>query len=198
MNLKDIFYDWGGFNVWLFHLINGVHSPVWDQLMQWGSQLGEAGNFVAYLVVLVVAGLWFCRKGQNRALAPWLAVIAVFALGYVAEGLLISLLKSWFHYPRPPLALAGESPYVYDLASLSLHHSLPSGHAAFTALCAASLWPLLGGKGRVAAALFVLWVACSRISLGAHFPADVFYGVLLSLILVWLLRWPVNGALGLK
>jgi membrane-associated phospholipid phosphatase len=38
----------------------------------------------------------------------------------------------------------------------------------------------------VAGAIFVLWVGISRLSLGAHFPADVMAGFLSSLAMVLL------------
>lgn len=53
-------------------------------------------------------------------------------------------------------------------------------------LVTASLWPVLNRSWRVAGVFFVLWVGISRISLGAHFPADVMAGFLSSLAVVLL------------
>ena len=64
--------------------------------------------------------------------------------------------------------------------------TLPSGHSSFAMLVTASLWPVLNGRWRVAGACFVLWVGISRMSLGAHFPADVLAGFLSSLAVVLL------------
>jgi len=50
----------------------------------------------------------------------------------------------------------------------------------------ASLWPILNRRRRVAGVFFVLWVGISRMSLGAHFPADVMAGFLSSLAVVLL------------
>ncbi len=66
------------------------------------------------------------------------------------------------------------------------HHSLPSGHSSFAMLITASLWPVLNRSWRVAGVCFVLWVGISRVSLGAHFPADVMAGFLSSLAVVLL------------
>jgi len=43
----------------------------------------------------------------------------------------------------------------------------------------------------------VLWVGISRISLGAHFPADVVAGFLLSLIVVLLVYTAIQGLMRL-
>ena len=53
-------------------------------------------------------------------------------------------------------------------------------------LVAASLWPVLNRRWRIAGVLFVLWVGVSRVSLGAHFPADVMAGFISSLAVVLL------------
>lgn len=178
MSLKGILYDWGGLNVWLFHAINSLQGDWWGQFMLLGTRLAEHDNFIYYLALfccVTALGLW----RQPRARWPLYAGLpAVFAFGYYLDGLLITSLKLWFDYPRPLLALSPDS--VHVLSDPKLHHSLPSGHSAFAALLVGSIWPLLGPKGRIAALMFLVWVGVSRIVLGAHFPADVLAGCLIS------------------
>jgi membrane-associated phospholipid phosphatase len=112
----------------------------------------------------------------------WLLAIAVFSMAYVLDGVLVNWLKYLLNFPRPPLALPLGS--VIIIGTPEYRHSFPSGHASFAMLMAASLWPVLGRAWRVAAVMFVPWVCLSRVSLGAHFPADVLAGCLLSLVLV--------------
>ena len=113
-----------------------------------------------------------------------MSVIAVFSLAYSLDGLLLSVLKPYFDFPRPPLALPSGTVNIVGIPEY--HYSLPSGHSSFAMLITASLWPVLNSKWRVAGTLFVLWVGISRISLGAHFPADVMAGFLSSLAVVLL------------
>ena len=179
--LKAVFYDWGGLNVWLFHLINDPHAPAWDQIMLWGTQLAGHTQFPLYLALLGLAAMVSVRSSADRA-GQWLMVMVVFAVAYQLDGWLLGWLKPWLDFPRPPLALPPGSVHVVGAAEL--HHSLPSGHSTFAMLCAASLWPVLPRSGRYAALVFVFWVGLSRISLGAHFPADVMAGWLSSLAVV--------------
>ena len=80
--LKAVLYDWGGLNVWLFHLVNQWHAPFWDAPMRLGTTLGNHGNFPVYMALAVEPG---CRGGVADAAAardanlvasrirPWLA-----------------------------------------------------------------------------------------------------------------------------
>lgn len=152
-----------------------------------GTQLAEHDNFFYYLVLffcLAVLSLWHQPK---KNLLLYGGLLLVFVTGYYLDGFVIVGLKQWFDYPRPLLALAADS--VNVLSDPKLHHSLPSGHSAFAALLVASMWPVLGFKGRIAALMFLLWVGTSRIVLGAHFPADVLAGCLISFAVCAVLWW---------
>lgn len=188
--MKEIFYDWGGANVWLFHAINDIRFAWLDKVMLLGTGLGDHNLFPFYLSLLTLLALVRVNlPGQDAAhyrvqVNRWMAVIAVFSLSYLLDGMLLAVLKPLLDFPRPPLALPPGSVQIIGVAEY--HHSLPSGHASFAMLIIASLWPVMSRSWRVAGALFVLWVGISRISLGAHFPADVVAGFLSSLIVVLL------------
>jgi membrane-associated phospholipid phosphatase len=186
--MKEIFYDWGGANVWLFHAINDIRFPGLDSFMLLGTTLGDHILFPLYLglltlVALVVVNTPFQDSAHHRVrVSRWMAVIAVFSLAYVLDGVLLGYVKPLLDFPRPPLALP---PGTLNIVGIpEYHHSLPSGHSSFAMLVTASLWPVLNRKWRIAGACFVLWVGLSRISLGAHFPADVMAGFISSLAVV--------------
>lgn len=189
--MKEIFYDWGGANVALFHAINNIHAAYLDRFMLLGTALGDHHNFTLYLSLLALLALVVLARlpAQDPArlklhMLRWLGVLAVFSVAYLAEGWLIGVLKPLLDFPRPPLALPEGS--VHIVGEAEYRHSLPSGHASFAMLVVASLWPLFSLRWRLAGVFFVLWVGVSRISLGAHFPADVLAGFALSLGVVLL------------
>jgi membrane-associated phospholipid phosphatase len=186
--MKEIFYDWGGGNVWLFHAINDIRFPGLDNFMLLGTTLGDHILFPLYLglltlVALVVVNTPFQDSAHHRVrVSRWMAVIAVFSLAYVLDGVLLGYVKPLLDFPRPPLALPPGSLNIVGMPEY--HHSLPSGHSSFAMLVTASLWPVLNRKWRMAGVCFVLWIGCSRVSLGAHFPADVMAGFVSSLAVV--------------
>jgi membrane-associated phospholipid phosphatase len=190
--MKEIFYDWGGANVWMFHAINNIRAGWLDQFMLLGTWLGGHAMFPFYLGLLTLLAFSVLNtQTQNDAQYPvlvkrWLTVIAVFSLAYWLDGLLLGYLKPLLDFPRPPLALQPETMHVIGKAEY--HHSLPSGHSTFAIMVVTSLWPVLSGRGRAVGVFFVLWVGVSRISLGMHFPADVVAGYLLGLFVVLLLN----------
>ncbi len=197
VHLKTIFYDWGGANVWLFHAINDVRGGFIDRFMWIGTLLGDHGNFPYYLAAIALIGLVHAARakvdvnntGPHPALT-WLGVIAVFGLAYAIDGFLIGWLKTTLDFPRPLLALPPDT--VHVIGRPLYRYSLPSGHSAFAATVTASLWPVAGRRMRVGLVLFVLWVGVSRVSVGAHFPADVFAGYVLGFVVVLMLRFIVR------
>lgn len=196
--MKEVIYDWGGANVWLFHAINNVRAEYWDKFMLLGTGLGEHALFPIYLGLTTLVALVSMAKISTGDAARyqaqttrWMAVIGVFSIAYFLDSLLIGALKPLLDFPRPPLALPPGTLHIIGTAEY--HHSLQSGHSSFAMLVVASLWPILNRSGRIIGALFVLWVGISRVSLGAHFPADVMAGFLSSLAVVLLVYASVQA-----
>lgn len=195
--MKAILYDWGGLNVWLFHLLNAVHAPWLDWLMQLGTRLGDHANFPLYLALTALFAVLATRHhtlSKDAGRQTWLTVLAVFSLAYLLDGQFLNWLKPALDFPRPLPALPPGTVIVVGPAEY--HHSLPSGHSSFAMLLCASLWPLFDRRGQLVGALFVGWVGLSRISLGAHFPADVLAGFISSLLIVLAVRYGINWIAG--
>jgi len=198
--MKSWLYDWGGLNLWLFHAINDIRGDVLDALMQLGSILGDHGCFPFYLILLL-GYVWIAveraqARDPTRAIAlarAWLAVLVVFSAAYVIDSVLVEWLKQTFSFPRPALALPPDSLHI--VKAPHDYHSLPSGHALFAATVTLSLWPMMNRYWRIALVTFTLWVGLSRVSLGAHFPADVVAGYLLAAVVVLALRCGIAGVM---
>jgi len=172
--MKEIFYDWGGANIWLFHAINDVRFGWFDNVMLLGTGLGDHTLFPFYVGLLSLFALVVVNTpAQNPAyyraqVTRWMAVIVVFSCAYLFDGLLLGVLKPLLDFPRPPLALPPDTVHVVGIPEF--HHSLPSGHSSFAMLVTASLWPVLNQRWRVASAFFVLWVRDFQNQSGRSFP----------------------------
>jgi len=185
--LKHILYDWNGWNGRIFYAINSIHSPIFQKLMLLGSFVGMFKLFPVYLVFIAACSYIDIRQnpGQKKL---WLETFAVLVFSYLASIVWVHLCKDYFHLPRPYMVLpevnildsvrSAEQPFV----------SFPSGHTVFVVLMAAALWPVLNCFGKALNIIYVIWVGVSRIALGVHFPADVLWSGVISLLAVMIIR----------
>jgi membrane-associated phospholipid phosphatase len=181
----SFFYDWGGANSAFFYAINGVHHPIYDQVMLLGSYLGKYTMFAIYFPLILGFYLWARRHDRE-----WLRVIVTLGVSYIVMAALVFALKAGFSLPRPFVVLPPGSVHIMDgiIQAEKPMTSFPSGHSAFIMLMAAGLWPILTRGGRMLACLCVAWVALSRIALGVHFPADIVGGLSLSFAILYGVR----------
>lgn len=195
---KKVFYDWAGGNESLFLAVNGHAGPFLDTLLLVISQASDPKHYPAVLCVMALMAVldWVLRKirgrgGADHALIAWFGVVCVFILAQGLDSFLVTIAKSYFQMPRPYVVLPPEEiallDYRYDAAEA--YRSFPSGHVAYVTVLAASLWPVISSGMQKVAMLGIFMVSWSRIAVGVHFPADVFYSVLLAIIITPPIRW---------
>jgi len=185
--MKAWLYDWGGANVTLFHTINANHAAWLDSIMLALTWAGDHDRFAGYLGVLALFTWWrFSRNPANASSHALVLALVTLSIAYFLDGLLVIGLKSAFDFPRPSAVFAPDG--IVVVGTPEFRHSFPSGHASFAALLATVLWPLVKPFIRAALVLFVIGVCLSRLYLGFHFPADVLFGSLKSLVLVTAVR----------
>lgn len=168
------FYDWGGLNQTLFHLINSTTPEVPSPLVQF---LTLAGSYWTAPVVMI--GLWLCGvyAGDARRALAFRNALVRFAIAFAVALAAASLLKISLDFPRPAVVF-GDT--IRVIGQAESRYSLPSGHATFSALVASSLWPLFSARMRWALIMLPILVGWSRIATGMHFPADVLAGWVLG------------------
>lgn len=174
-------YDWFGLNKAIFLAINSLHGPVVDRVAVVITHLGDPNLFPFYLALVLMA------RWRYPAAMPTRKVV-VFAASYALSSVLIvPLLKTAFDFPRPLTVLGAAA--VTVLGHPDAARSFPSGHAAFAVMMAASLLPGLSRLRQAALVSYAALVCLSRISVGAHFPADVVAGAAISIIIVSCVRY---------
>ncbi len=184
---KSIFYDWFGFNRVLFGWINGVHGPYLDRIMTVLTEASSHRNFPVYVAAALLTAY------LRPQLIP-VRNVAVFAGAYVLSTLAVPAIKNALLFPRP-LAALGSSAVVTVVPAPDMG-SFPSGHTAFAFLLAASLAPGTAPLLRIGLWVFAGLVVLSRISVGAHFPADTVGGALIGIALATVARLALNLADG--
>lgn len=178
-------YDWFGLNKSLFLLINSIHTPFLDRLMLVVTYLGHPQLYPFYIAFMLVL-MW--RKPS--VIPP--RNIVTFSVSYVLiSTFIIPLLKASFDFHRP-LAVLGEQTVII-LGNQDTIHSFPSGHSAYAILMAASLAPGVHWKAKTAIITFALLVCISRISVGAHFPADVIGSIIIAISVVSATRMAIGS-----
>ena len=126
--MKELFYDWGGANVWLFHAVNDIRFGWLDNVMLLGTDLADHTLFPLYLALLTLTALVVVNRPvqdpmhYRMQVTRWMAVIAVISLAYLLDGLLLGALKPLLDFPRPPLALPQGSVQIIGVPEY--HHSL--------------------------------------------------------------------------
>lgn len=173
-------YELFGLNTSIFLLINQFHAPVFDEVMLAVSGLSHPVLYAFYIAVALTLTL---RKPD---LLP-LRNVVVFAISYVLTSLVVvPALKTTLDFPRPVSVLGKHA--VTILGNPDVLQSFPSGHSAFAVIVAASLSPGMPRLGRMGLWSFAVLVCLSRISVGAHFPADVIAGAGIAIFVVFGVR----------
>lgn len=165
----------------IFAPINGLNSPWGDELMVWGTKLGE-GIMIAIAAVLLLL--------FNKSMRTWphfLLIVAVLTL----PSLVTSLLKSLADAPRP-LALFGETNWIHFLDDYknNYHRSWPSGHTTGAFSTAFLLtWSLSRRWIWLGFVFFLLacFVGYTRIYLSQHFFEDVLAGSIVGTVVPYFL-----------
>lgn len=153
---------WGIWEPGLFYALNRAFGVVSDEAWAALALLGTGWGLFA-----LTAG---ALSRHPRLVLAWLCAAPV-------AGVLTRVGKSWANNPRPLEALGTEG--IRVVGEPLFIAAMPSGHTMTAFAGAAAVYFSLSARGRTQHLwLFVLaaLAGCSRIAVGAHWPADVVVG----------------------
>lgn len=148
-----------------------VKSPYLNDIMSWLSYLGKGWVQALFCLILIVIGL-IVKKDEKIVNAGKKGIYAV-----AASGILSQIIKHIIGRPRPKILEA----FGFSLGPSIIpgFDSFPSGHATSSFAFAYTLSTFFPWM-RYLLYGYALLVCISRVYVGAHFPSDVFAGILLG------------------
>lgn len=163
----------------LFLYLNGIHNPIWDEIMYWVS--GELSWLPLYLLIIVLS-VW-----KYKRTSVWV-ILGVSLVILFCDQFTSSFMKPFFARPRPC-----HSPEIGHLVHVVKNYcggayGFASSHAANSFGVAMYFFLFLKPYFRYSWSLF-LWsglVAYSRVYLGVHYPGDIIVGSLIGVFFGWL------------
>jgi membrane-associated phospholipid phosphatase len=185
--MKEIFYDFLGLNKSAFYMIYNFCSEYGLQKpLMWISNLFNIEMFGALYIIAVIAGYIVLLKKKDL-LSKYYDFMAKLGITYGLFGLTFAALKFGINLKRP--FCSTESIHtIIDISSERCESSFPSSHTGLAFLLLLSLWPCL--KGRFWAKSFFgalfLTAALSRIALAMHYPADIFYSIIVTCFVMFI------------
>lgn len=135
-------------------------------------------NIGHYGACWLALGLWLALRQSTRQQGI-LTLIAILFCGGVGE-----CIKHLIMRPRPFLQI----PELMPLGHLPHSFSFPSGHTICAFATAFILWRTCSGWQRCLLMVSALLMAFSRLYVGAHYPTDVFGGIVVAFLgsqMVW-------------
>ncbi len=148
----------------ILHILQGIHHPVLDKIMVIISSLGNAGIIWIIFTILLLCFPKYRRCGITMAAA---LIIDVVICNLILKNLVARSRPCWVDQT---ISLLIDNPKDY---------SFPSGH---TAAAFAAVIPFLYYHKRegIAALIFALTLAFSRMYLFVHYPTDILGGIIVG------------------
>lgn len=160
--------------------IQSLRTPLVDQFMIGVTMLGDGVVLAPVAIGLVGVIAWHRR---------W-KLAGTVTLAFAGASVFVPVMKTLIHRTRPMELYQGAEGF-----------SFPSGHATLSAaivgitvlVCAHELRLRLRLTAFAIGAFLIVMIAFSRLYLRAHWPSDVFAGVLFGISLTFLFAWLLHG-----
>ena len=160
----------GNLDLYLFHWLQGLRSPLGDRLLIVVTELGDGLLLYSFTALL---SLWLLARKHWRAALHWLITVA-------CVGLLTEALKLYTAVERPPLLNSAQMSYAFPSAHASLSVAVFGFLAVIVARELRNNWHWVPYSMAV---FMVVAIGFSRLYLGVHWLSDVLAGW--SLGLAW-------------
>lgn len=170
------------FDTQLFLILNGLHHPAVDAIMQTATQKLTWVPLYAWLLFRL-----YQKFGSTKLKYFFFQIIGVVVAVALADQLASAFLKPWIGRLRPCHELALQT-QIHLVGSCGGQYGFVSSHASTTFAVATCF--VLFFRNKPAFKRLFLWatlVAYSRVYVGVHYPLDVAAGALLGVACGWVI-----------
>lgn len=192
--MKEVFYDWLGYNTEIFHILNNFgNRSILPQLLKYLSWLFNIENFAIYYLLICYFCYWYICKGDKSLKMEavknkfWLTYNNLIRIGicYAVFGLTYAALKFSVNLPRPFCSLQPETfKTIINTLDERCMSSFPSSHAGLAFMATWFLWRYFGALTHFCLIVMTCMVAFARITLAMHYPADIIYSYIIVLVVL--------------
>ncbi|PCJ29516.1 MAG: phosphoesterase [Rickettsiales bacterium] len=184
--MYEIFYSLFGYNKQLFLTINHyTNIGALPQVLQAISSVFFIANFAIGYIAACVYVYYKSKKAPNQEayFTPIYNELVRLGACYAMFGFVFAGLKFSVNLQRPFCSLPPAD--FITIADTSLERclsSFPSAHTGLAILVAYCFWRHMNPALKILACLVAMAVATSRVTLAMHYPADIIYSIIATLI----------------
>ncbi|MDR0296630.1 MAG: phosphatase PAP2 family protein [Rickettsia sp.] len=188
----ELLYNFQGLNQEIFLWINRItnHFSIVAYILQIISYCFNITNFATVYLIYCIYFYTQLKKIQDfnqHQIKFWSIYNKMVLIGiiYAIFGCTYALLKFFVNLPRPFCSLPINS--FVTIANIELERclsSFPSSHSGLALLSTYFIWSYITMRQKIIALLIVILVTISRITLAMHYPADIIYSFLITIIII--------------
>ena len=187
--MLEIFYNFLGINKQLFFTINYYTNISYiPTFLKYLSNIFFIANFAAIYVVICVYFYYKTHTTANKReyFTPIYYKLVKIGICYALFGCTFAALKFSINLPRPFCSLAfTEFTTIANITNERCLSSFPSAHTGLSLLVTYFLWSYINKYLKTLSCLITIAVAISRITLAMHYPADILYSALTTIIVIF-------------
>lgn len=186
--MLEIFYNFFGLNEIIFTKLNYItNNGALPYILQVISSVLFIANFAVFYTLTCLYFYFKAKKAVNIEdyFTPIYNKLVLIGICYAIFGFTFAGLKFSVNMPRPFCSLA--SSQFITIANIGFERclsSFPSAHTGLSILVTYALWQHINNIIRIVFCLIITAVAISRITLAMHYPADIIYSALVTLLVI--------------
>lgn len=188
----EIFYNFYGLNQDIFLFINRI-ANINTLIAYFFKIISYCFNIKNFAIIYFLYSIYFCiQLKKARPIAEkekffWPIYNRLIEVGiiYTLFGLVFTTLKYLTNLPRPFCSLPLNSfTTIIDISTERCLSSFPSSHTGLSILVSYLIWPHANNLSKFLIGSLIILVSISRLVLAMHYPADIIYGALITIIII--------------